>query len=384
MGRPLSRSPTTVAMAATPTKKKSIDGSNPVKSPNLAEPTTASGTSPSLFGTSLEHDFLFSRSDDVAPESGRSGSTTGPYDSRTQSLELEYPDVSPELQANREHPIFYPHPQGANPALPQPRSDLVKHSQQTLEILTSPVYLASPFKNGTSSPSTGIDVPSIKSHGLHTSPSPGPLQTRYVHLNFVSESLAPAYSTEFGHPQRNLGPAPAEAETAHIDAGFSAPDPVSPQLGPSSDPHPSMYWLLFDKDHDSSVDGQRDDGSRSSSRPLLGNDLVITPQHMTPTPVSFLAKWEDMLAIERLIRSASHDAKLVQSEQAQKADCAMEANRTKQGSGDEVPLTGTGEVVYFAALLFFMLYILLFPCRVLMCGQSRPRLLWSRSQSLLR
>lgn len=350
VGRPHSRSPTTVVTAAKPTKKKSTDGSNPVKPPNSAEPIVASGTSPSLFGDSLGHTFLFPGSDGVVPESGRSGSAA--------TLELEYPDASPNLQANREHTIFYPHPQGANPALPRPHPDLVKHSQQTLEILTSPVFLASPFKNGTSSPSTSMDVPSVKSYGPHTSPSPGPLQTRYARLNHVFESLAPAYSTEFGHPQRNLGPALAEAETAastHVDVGFSAPDLVSPQLGPSSDPHLSMYWLLFDKDHDSSVDGQRNDGSRPSSGPLSGNDRM-NPQHVTPTPVSFLAKWEDMLALERLIRSASHGAKLVQSGEAQKTDCAVEANRTKQGSGGEVTLTRTGEVVYFVALLFCVLY----------------------------
>jgi hypothetical protein len=347
VGRPSSRSPTTVATAATPTK--GTDGlKNPVKSPNLAEPTAASGTSPSLFSSSLEHTFLFSRSDSVVPENGRSGSATGPFDNHPQSSELEYPDVSPDLQANREHPVFYPHPQGANPALPRPHPDLVKHSQQTLEILTSPVYLDSPFKNGSSSPSTGMDVPSIKSHGPHTSPSPGPLQTRYVNLNFVSDSLAAAYSTGFGHPQRHLGPAQAEAEAAagtHINVGLSVPDPVAPQPGPSSTPLPSMYWLLFDTDHDSSVDGQRDDGSRSSSRPLLGNDRMMALQQVTPTPVSFLAKWEDMLALERLIRSASHNAKLVQLGQAQQADHAVEANRKKEGSQGEVTLTGTGEVV---------------------------------------
>jgi hypothetical protein len=106
-----------------------------------------------------------------------------------------------------------------------------------------------------------------------------------------------------------------------------------------------MYWLLFDTDHDSSVDGQRDDGSRSSSRPLLGNDRMMALQQVTPTPVSFLAKWEDMLALERLIRSASHNAKLVQLGQAQQADHAVEANRKKEGSQGEVTLTGTGEVV---------------------------------------
>ncbi|KAH9997925.1 hypothetical protein BJV77DRAFT_1065013 [Russula vinacea] len=293
--------------------------------PNSAEPIVASGTSPSLFGDSLGHTFLFPGSDGVAPESGRSGSAA--------TLELEYPDASPNLQANREHTIFYPHPQGANPALPQPHPDLVKHSQQTLEILTSPVFLASPFKMVPHLPAQhGRAICQI--HGPHTSPSPGPLQTRYAHLNYVSESLAPAYSTEFGHPQRNLGPALAEAETAastHVDAGFSAPDLVSPQLGPSSDPHLSMYWLLFDKDHDSSVDGQRTMG-------LVPRLTSVGERSHEPTardPDASLILGQ----VGRHARVGAPDSlsisrcEVVQSGEAQKTDCAVEANRTKQGSG---------------------------------------------------
>jgi hypothetical protein len=327
-------------MAGTPAK--SIDGLNPVKPANPVSEPTASGTSPpSLFSAASEnHTFLSSRSG-VVPESGRFA--TGPYRNdlpQSWEPELEHPTVAPaDLQANREHPISYPRAQSANPAaaaLPRPHPDLVERSQQTLRILTSPVHLASPFRHGTSSSSAGTAdaVQSINSRGPHTSPSPGPLQARYAHLNLVSEPLGTAY-TESGRTQRDLGPEAEAARRTQVD--LSIPDLVAPQLGPSSAPLPSIYWFLFDLDHDS-VDQQQDDVSRSSSRPLLG----MGAPHVTPTPVSFLAKWEDMLALERQIRSSSHNTKLVQSKQAQ-AVRSVEADRTKQGRRGEVALTGTGK-----------------------------------------
>ena len=348
MGCPLYKSPTAAAAAT-----KSIDGSS-LNAVETADPTE-SGPSPSLFSAE-KHALLFSGSGAV-PESGRSAAA---------GLELEHPAVAPDAQANREHhnPIFHPRSKGKNPAavVPQQHLGLVERSQQTpLGIVTGPLYLASPFKDGTTSSAltrAGVDVTaqSVKSRGPHTSPSPDPPHTRYLHLNLVSKALAPAYTTEYGHPQAHRGLAghagaeeSAAVRTNVVD--LSVPDLATAQFGPSSAPLPSMYGLLFDTDRDS-VDGLRaDEGSRSSSRPLLGGDRMMMSPHVTvtvpvnPTPVSFLAKWEDMLALERRIRSSSCGAKLVQAKMAQ----AVEAHRTRQqGSRGQVTLTGTGtgKVVY--------------------------------------
>lgn len=397
VGRHLSRSQT-----APPSQ--SIDGSNTVKSENLAESTTSgTGTSPSVFSAPLEHAYLFSRSGvQVDPENGRSATGYSAYHTRLHSSgwELEHPAVAPDLQGNREleRPLFYPHSHSANPvALPRPHTDLVD-SQLPLGIVTvanSPVYLASqalpPFRHGTSSPNIGPGIDNVKSSNPHTSPSPasapaGPLQTptRYLHVNLVSERSGSAYTElELGYPQLDLGPGPGVGVRAGVEAAtgthvnlshaqavldFVAPTGGS-QLGPpeSSAPLPSMYWLLFDTELDSVIDQERGDVvSRSPS-----NDRTMEP-HVTPTPISFFAKWEDMLALERRIRSSSHNPKLAQSKQIQ-AGQAVEPNRTRQQSG-------TGKGGLFRCPLPFSFFFS--SCRELMHGQSRPRPLWSRSRSL--
>jgi hypothetical protein len=356
VGCHLSRSQT-----ALPTQ--SIDGSNPVKSPseNLAEPTTSgTSTSPGVFSAPLEHTYLFSRSGvPVAPENGRSATGHSPYHNRLHSSgwELEHPTVALDLQGNREldRPLFYPHSHVTNlGALPRPHTDLVDSQLPLGIVATSPVYLASqalpPFRHGTSSPNTGTGIDNVKSRNPHTSP-PGPLQTPtgYVHVNIVSERPDPAYTElGLGYPQLDLGPGPgvgiragveAPGTGTHIDLSQTqaVPDFVSPtgsQLGPSesSAPPPSMYWLLFDTELDSVVDREQDGVvTRSSSRGMM-------EPHVTPTPISFFAKWEDMLALERRIRSSSHNAKLVQSKRIQ-ASHAVEPSRTRQQSG-----TGKGDL----------------------------------------
>lgn len=370
-GCQLSKSQTASAMAATPPPTQSIDGSNSVtvKSPseNLAESTTLSGTgtSPCVFSPPLEHSYLFSRSGvQVSPENGRTASATGQLEGpssyhggrlHSSDWDLEHPAVAPDfLQGNREfeRPLFYP------VALPWPHVD----SQLPLGIVTNnPVYMASqalpPFRHGTSSPNTGTGIDSAKSRNSHTSPSlastpsSGPLQTptRYVHVNLVSERSDPYI--KFEYPQLDLGPTPEALGTGtHVDlsrAQAAVPDFVAPtgsQLGPfeSSAPLPSMYWLLFDTELDSVVDRGRDEVVfRSSSS---GKDRAMEPP-VTPTPVSFLAKWEDMLALERRICSSSHSAKRVQSKRAVHA---VESYRTGQ------PGTGEDDLFRYLVLFFFL------------------------------
>lgn len=390
----LSRSQTASAMAGSPPPTQSIDGSNPVtvKSPseNLAEPTTSSGTGTSscVFSAPLEHSYLFSRSGvQVSPGNGRSASATGQLEGpsyhsgrlHSSGWDLEHPAVAPDfLQGNREfeRPLFY------QMALPRRHVD----SQLPLGIVTnSPVHMVSqglpPFRHGTSSPNTGTGIDSAKSRNSHTSPSPantpssGPQQTptRYVHLNLVSEQ-SDSY-TKLEYPQLDLGPTPVAGVEAlgtgtHADLSqvqAVAPDFVAPtgsQLGlsESSVPLPSMYWLLFDTELDSVVDRGRDDVVfQSLSR---GKDRAMEP-HAIPTPVSFLAKWEDMLALERRICLSSHNAKRVQSKRAVHA---VDSNRTGQ--------PGTGKSDLFHYLVLFS------SCRELTHDQSRQHSLWFRSGSV--
>ena len=364
VGRHLSRSQTAPATTATPPPTQSIDESNPVKSPSedLAEPS-GTGTSPtSVFSAPLEHTYLFSRSGvQVAPENGRSATGHGPYNSRLHSSgwELGHPAEAPDLQGNREHerPLFYTHPHGANlVALPRSHTDLID-SQLPLGIVTnSPVYLAPqallPFRHGTSSPNTGTGMDNVESRNSHSSASPASTppdllqtQTHYVHANLVSEHSDPAYTElGLGYPQLDL-PGPGAGVRAGVETpGTGTHDnlsqvqavpnfvaPTGSQLGPfeSPAPPPSMYWLLFDTELDSVVDQERDDVvTRSSSS---GNDRMMEP-HVTPTPISFFAKWEDMLALECRIRSSSHNAKMAQPKRIQ-AVHAVEPSRTRQQSG---------------------------------------------------
>jgi hypothetical protein len=380
VGRPLSGSQTAAVMAVTPPPTQNIDG----KSGNLTEQTSSgTGTSPSLFRAASEPTYLFSRSGvQVGPENRRSATChVGPYHSRLQSSgwELVHPAVAPDLQANREHELerlsFYPHSHGANQSvLSQPpcqsHSDhLVEHSQltATLGILaSSPIYLTSqaqaPFRHGTSSPTpnAGTGMDDVKSCNPHTSPASA---SAYTEL-------------ELGYSQPDLGPGPGATavETparvgTHLLQAQAVPEFISPaesQLGPfeSSAPPPSMYLLLFDTELDPVVDRERDERSSSSSGPLLSNDRMMEP-HVTPTPISFLAKWEDMLTLERRIRSSSRNVKLLQSKRMQ-AVHAVEANRTKR-------VMGTGKNVSFCCPLRFSFFS--FSCRELMYGQTRSRLL---------
>jgi hypothetical protein len=377
--------------AATPTA--GIDGglasvkSTVAAANNLAEPAS-SGESSDLLSSSdaLGHAFLFSPrsaasviSDGVRPLATTSLHHTGA--TRPRSWEPEHLTVSPrDLQANRESPIFYLS-QGTHTRLPSSHLPLpVGLSERSLRsplgiVATPDSYLALPTTShlgDAASPSStcaaGMEVQSqsVRSRGLSHTRLPagsGLLQTRYSHLDLASEPLASAY-TDLGRPLRDLGPtattaAAAAAAHIHSDAGTSvSPNILAPQLGPSTAPIPSMYWLLFDMDCDS-IDRTRDGDTSSLSPPKLpsGDDANATasallPQagSVTPTPISFIAKWEDMLALERRIRSSSssHDnsknaaanlppqsSKRVpeaQTQQTQTQDQAVEINTTNRDS----------------------------------------------------
>jgi hypothetical protein len=329
----------------------SVKSTAAVAANNLAEPTS-SGESPDLLSSSdaLGHAFLFSPrpganviSDGVRPLATTSLHHAGA--ARPRSWEAEHPAVSPhDLQVNRESPMFYHHSQDAHIGLPSSHLPLPvglsERSQRSpLGIMATPdsySTLHTAFQLGdAASPSStctaGMEVQSqsVRSRGPSHACLPttvGLLQTRYSHLDHVSESLALASAyTNLGRPLCDLGPTvtamAATAATAshiHRDARpLIDPNHLTPQLGPSTAPIPSLYWLLFDMDCDS-IDRTRDGDMSSLSPPKLpsGDDTnaiasALLPQagSVTPTPISFIAKWEDMLALERRICSSSspHD-----------------------------------------------------------------------------
>ncbi|KAI0004548.1 hypothetical protein BJV74DRAFT_382502 [Russula compacta] len=317
VGRALSRSQ---AAAATATTKGAADGLDSVESANLAE-LPSSGASPSL-SYAGERAFLTSRSGVVSDGVNVKSATGHHHHTRPCSWELEHrPAVAvSDLQANRERLVFYPQPDsssqgGTHPALTRSQHPdfVAAHSQRILENIADPVFFSSPFRRGgASSPGgTSMDVQSAGDHA-----SRGSSQTRQFHLNLVSESsVLPTYAELGQHPRRDLGPLAAAARTHASD--LSLADLVAPQLGPSPALLPSIYWFLFDVDQDS-VDWRRDVSRSPPSKTLSGDAGSMTAPHVavTPTPVSFLAKWEDMLALERQIRS-SHNANVPpQSRQA--------------------------------------------------------------------
>jgi hypothetical protein len=337
-GSALSRSQTGTA---TTTASGADSGFDSVKSAaaanNLGELASSSESpDPSLLssGDAMGDAFLFS-----SPGSGVISDGVRSLVTSLHHTGAEHPPVSPsDLQANRESPMFYLHPQGP-PHTVFPSSHLPVSVDPAVRFQQSPLgtaaasdpYLtlpspSSPFRHGggtaAASPrgtAAHVAAQSLSSRGPHTSfpAGTGLLQTRHSHLDLVSEALAlsPIY-TVIGHPLHNLDPTATAAAAAvahtHGTVGPSVgPDLVTPPLGPSTAPIPSMYWLLFDMDCDS-IDRTRDGDVSSLSPPKLpscdvadATSVTATTLPVTPTPISFLAKWEDMLALERRIRSSS-------------------------------------------------------------------------------
>ncbi|KAH9969563.1 hypothetical protein BC827DRAFT_1160972 [Russula dissimulans] len=316
------------ATATTKARKTKIDNaSDSAKSANLA---SVNGASPSL-STAVGDNvtFVISGSGGVPSEGVRSVTASPHHAHKLRSLDVEHPGPT------ERSPVFYPHPQGgAHPTLPRSHHNVAEHSQRPLGIVstTPPVGFTSSFiQHG----GTGMNVQSVKSRGPRdsSSRSPDPVQTSRIQLDLASPFSSAACNAEPSHPRHDLsGPASAASPGAAAVAAATVtcmhgldlllPDIVPPQVasGSSPAPFPSIYRLLFDTDYDA-VDWHRGPLSRPPSRLLLGNnvDVAASSPHAyvaTPTPVSFLAKWEDMLALERRIRSSHNNAHLVSQRQS--------------------------------------------------------------------
>ncbi|KAI0304450.1 hypothetical protein B0F90DRAFT_1815778 [Multifurca ochricompacta] len=272
-----------------------VDGSDS-KSTNLTEPIPSEVTS--LLSSVVETRPLFCRLG-VVSESASAGISSP----RTR-LQTWDPVETADLRENRDCPVFGSHLQSVWPAL-TPRLQLAPlHSQQTVNLPgTTPIQFPSSFQPGSPPSSVAKRGHPYGPHGL-----PDPLQIRHF-------GPQPAVLAFTEHPKHCIGPG-----VACMPSHTSAHDPTASQ--PSLIPLPSIYWLLFDTD-DNSVDVPK---NTSHSPSGLSCGAVIAMPRANPTPISFLARWTDVLAVERRIRS-SFNTSLLQVKQAQ----ASETTRIERG-----------------------------------------------------
>jgi hypothetical protein len=287
----------------------------------------------------------------VSSDSARS---TSPHSS-TQPWE-EHPIIASELEVNvnreRERTVFCSHSQGAPPAaLSVTRSDPAtlysQYSTANPLRTNNPVYSNPSFQH--ISPLGNMISHAADPPGRRTESEPT-IHHRYHYQDDIrcqSPTLAfPEQAAASQHDDPNL--LTLEAARMHSDNSVVL-DRVAPGAPPAQSPLapiPSMYWFLFDNDGNSAGPYRDDDDASHESSRLLGNGASANP-----TPISFLAKWEDMLVLERRIRS-SFDANLQQMKQAQ---LSSELGQIKQGNQDVVSsLNESGKsIFYFIGLMLW-------------------------------
>ncbi|KAI0251977.1 hypothetical protein BJV78DRAFT_1206095 [Lactifluus subvellereus] len=269
-----------------------INGSgHSAKSVGVAEPSSSGG---SLSADAVANSFLSGgvRVSDSAKSTPSSHGGPQAWEHRT---------AASDLQANRESPAFC-YPAALISTRPHPT---VLYSQQGTGVnllRTTPIYSTTSFQLASSLGS--MIVQPADPRGPPTSSETTQLRDPYQDLGRQSPPALAYPEDSQRDPISTLVAARMHSGSSVLDS-----DPVVPQL--SLGPLPSMYWFLFDKD-DSSVE----DASRSPSRLLGSADVTAAPRVANPTPISFLARWGDMLALERRIRS-SFEANLRQVRQAQ-------------------------------------------------------------------
>jgi hypothetical protein len=275
-----------------------------------------------------EEPFLFHQSDDIGVNTVSECVRSSISHKRPPSTG-EHPDATDlvlgpdsDLSTNRDHTVLCS--SSAHDArlvqISESPSALL-HSQHTVGScanrlgydLASPLQLVSSsgsFLSGSQPPST------CGSYTPHSS-----VHTRYFHATLGGFlSVDPAYPKCTAHDSR-----PASA-CIHPDSSLAVPTHAASQ--PSLVPLPSIYWLLFDRDEHSF--GGRNGALRGS--PLsppgeLGDSGVAVASQVSATPVSFLARWEDLLTLERSARS-SFVKNLWRARQAQ----SPEETATEQGN----------------------------------------------------
>ena len=315
--------PSKLRVTATP-----INGSDHSAKPaSVAEESSSSGGSLSADRDTVANSFVSGAvSDSARSTSSHSG---GPQT-------WEHPTAVSDLQENRENPAFCSHSQGAlNSAALTSHLTVLYSQQRTVDPLrTTPIYSTTSFQLASS---LGSMIPADPRGSPTTSSETTQFRAPRQDLGYQSPP-----SPALAYPEGSQHDAISTLVAARMHSGSSSVlDPVAPQ--PSSAPLPSMYWFLFDKD-DNSVDPHAEDASSRSPSRLLGSaDIAAAaPRVANPTPISFLARWEDMLALERRIRS-SFETNLRQAKQAQPSESGL----TKLDDHQETFLIRSGKDLFF-------------------------------------
>lgn len=226
------------------------------------------------------------------------------------------PDLGPDsdLSKNRNQIVLCSSSNDARLARVSDSPSALLHSQHTVNSCATRLGhdLASPLQlvSSTSSFFSDTRPPSIcGSHTPHSS-----VQTRYFH-----ETLGGFHSVDPTYLKCTAQDSRPASSCIHPDSSF--PTPVMSQ--PSLVPLPSIYWLLFDSD-EHSIEGRNDTlrGSPLSPPGELGGSGVAVASQASATPVSFLARWEDLLTLERSVRS-SFVKNLCQARQAQSPEVTL-------------------------------------------------------------
>jgi len=218
----------------------------------------------------------------------------------------------PDLQANRDRLVLCSSSRGAHSSrVSEPPSALLLCFQRNVHSCGSNLgyEFVSSLQHVNSPGSVLSDSQPPSSCGSHNTTLHESVQADHFH---ATQAL-PYHNKYTAHHSR-----PA---SACIHLNNSVPTPVLPH--PSVVPLPSIYWLLFDRD-EHSVGGRNGTprGGTSLSPPgHVGGNGVATALQASATPVSFLAKWEDILALERSIR-LSFDKHLLRAKRTQSPEIA--------------------------------------------------------------
>ena len=240
------------------------------------------------------------------------------------------PDLPVNLPTNHDHLVVRSSPHAVSLAQVSESPSALLHVQRAVNPYGTSLgydFGSSLRLQHASSPSSSLSgsLPpsSCGSHSPHD-----PVQTRHFHTTLgISQPVVPAYPEYTTHDSSQA--------SACIHPDSSVPGLVTSPTLPSLAPLPSIYWLLFDCD-EHSISTLRG-APLSPPEESCGPGVAASSQAAgSATPVSFLAKWEDILTLERSVRS-SFIKNVLRARQAQSPEVAP-----IEPSGPGASLTSSG------------------------------------------
>jgi hypothetical protein len=309
------------AFPGTPSAAGTTNGPGSPKLEGVAEAILSSSTG--VRARAPEEPFLFCQSDGVGVNTV-SECARSPISQKIPPSTGEHPDAtdlvldsnSDFLSTNRDDTVLYSSSHEARLVPISESPSALLHSQHTVNSCATRLGydLASPLPLVNSPGSLFSGSQPSSACGSH--PPQSSVQTRYFHATLGGFlSVDPAYpKCTTAHDSR-----PA---SACIRPDSSVPIHVASHQ-PSLVPLPSIYWLLFDRD-EHSFDGRNGAlrGTPLSPPGELGGSGVAVASQVSATPVSFLARWEDLLTLERSARS-SFVKNLSRARQAQSPEVTL-------------------------------------------------------------